>query len=43
MTDSDQKISRPRQIYLGHEHRKVEMHSNAADAIAVHKPTLVAK
>jgi len=43
MTDSDQKISRPRQIYLGHEHRKVEMHSKAADAIAVHKPTLVAK
>src|SRR5215469_1778358 len=43
MTDAEQKISRPRQIYLGEQHRKVTTHSKAADAIAVHKPTLVAK
>ncbi|HVN22282.1 MAG TPA: citrate/2-methylcitrate synthase, partial [Dongiaceae bacterium] len=44
MTDSEQKISRPRQVFLGHEYRRVEVHSEAADAIAVHhKPALVAK
>ncbi|HEX8895818.1 MAG TPA: citrate synthase [Terriglobales bacterium] len=35
MTDAEQKISRPRQIYLGEQHRKVTTHSRAADPIAV--------
>ena len=43
MADPEQKISRPRQIYLGEDHRKVTTHSKAADAIAVkHKETVVA-
>jgi citrate synthase len=43
MADSEQKISRPRQVYLGEGHRKVMTHSKAADAIAVkHKDTVVA-
>jgi len=43
MTDVDQKISRPRQIYLGEQLRKVTTHSNAADPIAVkHRKTAVA-
>jgi hypothetical protein len=41
--DADQKISRPRQIYLGEGHRKVMTHSKAADPIAVkqRKPVVV--
>jgi citrate synthase len=41
MTDSEQKISRPRQIYLGEEYRKVTTHSKAADAIAVKQKSIV--
>ena len=41
MTDAEQKISRPRQIYLGEKLRKVPTHSKSA--IAVHKHELVAK
>ena len=37
MTDAEQKISRPRQIYLGEGLRKVPTRSRSADAIAVHK------
>ena len=35
MSDPEQKISRPRQIYTGHEQRKVATHSKACDPIAV--------
>ena len=43
MADPEQKISRPRQIYLGEGLRKVTTHSKAADAIAVkHKDAVVA-
>jgi citrate synthase len=43
MTDAEQKISRPRQIYLGESLRKVTTHSKAADPIAVRhrKPRIV--
>ena len=43
MMDADQKISRPRQIYLGEQLRKVTTHSKAADPIAVkqRKPMVV--
>ncbi len=37
MSDPEQKISRPRQIYLGHEKRKVNTRSSAADPIAVRR------
>jgi citrate synthase len=43
MTDVDQKISRPRQVYLGEQLRKVATHSKAADPIAIkHRKTAVA-
>jgi len=42
MTDAEQKISRPRQIYLGEQHRKVTTHSRAADPIAIKQPRPVA-
>jgi hypothetical protein len=35
MTDAEQKISRPRQIYLGEQLRRVPGHNKAADTIAV--------
>ncbi len=43
MTDAEQKISRPRQIYLGEGQRKVATHSKAANPIAVkhRKPMIV--
>ena len=43
MTDAEQKISRPRQIYLGEQLRKVTTHSKAANPIAVkhRKPMIV--
>jgi len=43
MTDAEQKISRPRQVYLGEDLRKVPTHTKAADAIAVHKQELITK
>jgi citrate synthase len=43
MTDAEQKISRPRQIYLGEELRKVTTHTKSAKAIAVHKQELATK
>jgi citrate synthase len=42
MTDAEQKISRPRQIYLGEQHRKVTTHNRAADPIAVRQRRPVA-